>query len=94
MKWAKISTEMLFDLTDREIAAVAKYLMLYALKERLPTPRELSKTLSRKQLEIVEKHFITISKYIKTDIKTTNYDRGRKAENCGNEQKIPTETPT
>jgi len=97
MKWAKIPTEFLFKLSDREIAAVAKYIMLYGVLETVPTRSECLRVMSDKQLEIVQKHFKTVSKIISADIHVAQYDRDRKkqkkAEICTTEHKNPTESP-
>lgn len=108
MKWAKIPTEFLFKLNDREIAAVAKYCMLYGLLERVPTQQELNKWLTSGQLETLlmttseqlDAHLTileTLEKYLKGSAKIAQYDRERKnqkkAEICGKEQNFPTEIP-
>lgn len=109
MKWAKIPTEFLFKLNDREIAAVAKYCMLYGLLERVPTRQELNKWLTSGQLETLLKgtseplvDHLTIldilEKYLKGSAKVAQYDGQRKnqkkAEICGKEQNFPTEIST
>ena len=95
MKWAKIPPEFLFKLSDREIVAVAKYVMLYGVLETVPTRSECLRVMSEKQLETIQKHFETISKIISADINIAQYDREReKAENCATQQKNPTENPT
>ena len=97
MKWAKIPTEFLFKLSDREIVAVAKYVMLYGVLETVPTRSECLRVMSEKQLETIQKHFETISKIISADINIAQYDRDRKkqkkAEICATQQKNPTENP-
>lgn len=98
MKWAKIPTEFLFKLSDREIVAVAKYVMLYGVLETVPTRSECLRVMSEKQLETIQKHFETISKIISADINIAQYDRDRKkqkkAEICAIQQKNPTESTT
>ena len=49
MKWAKIPTEFLFKLSDREIVAVAKYVMLYGVLETVPTRSECLRVMSARQ---------------------------------------------
>ncbi len=108
MKWAKIPTEFLFKLNDREIAAVAKYCMLYGLLERVPTQQELNKWLTSGQLDTLlkgtsaplETHLTILEileKYLKGSAKVAQYDRQRKnqkkAEICTKEQNFPTEIP-
>lgn len=97
MKWTKIPTEFLY-LPDRDIAALAKYCMLYGILERVPTRSECLRNLSEKQLETVQKHIKILSKIISRDINVAQYDRDRKKqkrlENREKSQKSPTEHPT
>ncbi len=97
MKWTKIPTEFLY-LPDRDIAALAKYCMLYGILERVPTRSECLRNLSERQLETVQKHIKILSKIISRDINVAQYDRDRKKqkrlENREKSQKSPTEHPT
>lgn len=97
MKWAKIPTEFLY-LPDKEVVAIAKYVMLYGILERAPTPSECLRNMSAKQWETVQKHLRTLSEQISSDINITQYNRNRKkAKNEKNQtdtKKSTTESTT
>lgn len=97
MKWAKIPTQFLY-LPDKEITAIAKYVMLCGTLEREPSESECLRIMSRKQYESIQKYFQNIFKTIYSGINAAKNDRERKkqksADLCDVQKKIPVENPT
>ena len=78
MDWTKIQVDLLQSRkTDKEILAITKYQLLWAMLERQPDERVALCYMTRKQLNLALDYVSTIAQQVDNDIKSVENHRGR-----------------
>lgn len=78
MEWTKLPTDLLQSrLSDKEILAIAKYQMLWAMLERQPTDSCCLRYMTSRQLQQVRDYMPAIEQRVNADIKSVESNRKR-----------------
>lgn len=78
MEWTKLPTDLLQSrLSDKEIIAIAKYQMLWAMLERQPTDSCCLRYMTSRQLQQVRDYMPAIEQRVNADIKSVESNRKR-----------------
>ena len=78
MEWTRIPTSLLVDrVPGRDIVAIVKYQLLWAIQEKEPTESLALKYMSKKELEIVSAYRDSIAQMVDGDINAMNRKRRR-----------------
>lgn len=78
MEWTKIPTDLLQSrLSDKEILAITKYQMLWAMLERQPTDSVCLRYMTSKQLQQAREYMSAIERRVNADIKSVESNRKR-----------------
>ena len=78
MEWTKIPTDLLQSrVPDKEILAITKYQMLWAMLERQPTEEICLRYMTSKQLQQVRDYASAIERRVNADIKNVENHRNR-----------------
>ena len=78
MEWTKIPTDLLQSrVPDKEILAITKYQMLWAMLERQPTEEICLRYMTSKQLQQVRDYASAIERRVNADIKSVESHRNR-----------------
>lgn len=78
MEWTKIPTDLLQSrVPDKEILAITKYQMLWAMLERQPTEEICLRYMTSKQLQQVRDYESAIERRVNADIKSVENHRNR-----------------
>ena len=91
MEWTKIPTNLIngeFD--DKEILAIVKYQLVYALYEEEPNEKILSRFLTKKQKKLVKNFISKVKTNILRDIETIRARRSRDMRYYKKKSQIPT----
>lgn len=75
MEWSKIPTNLINGKTDKEILAIVKYQLLYALYEEEPNKILLSRFLTKKQQLLIQNYIKSIEEIVKNDLKVIQKKR-------------------
>ena len=78
MEWTKIPTDLLQSrVSDKEIIAITKYQMLWAMLERRPTEEICLRYMTQKQLQQALNYETAIERRVNADIKSVESHRNR-----------------
>ena len=83
MEWTKISTELLSSRkSDKEILAITKYQLLWAILEREPDNETALRYMTSLQLSQARKYVSIISRQVNVDIMSVESHRKRQKKYC------------
>lgn len=78
MEWTKIPTDLLQSrISDKEITAITKYQLLWAMLERQPTDELCLRYMTSKQLQLARDYMSAIEQRVNADIKSVESNRKR-----------------
>lgn len=78
MEWTKIPTDLIASgASDLDILAIVKYQLVWALLERKPDDKNLSRYLTPKQIQRATAVITAIERQVNSDIKSVNRKRNR-----------------